>query len=646
MDYTIFDGGKRILPNDEADAQHQLLQIENQEQNNQSTMNNGVKIEDEDDSSSCVIDLVTNPKINSTVKVNTKQPTTECSASGNNNNIMKNINSEVTIHRTGSLSSSLHSSEQIVIKTEQDETKDDFDNCLEIKNRISSSLSDSLAGGLESKDAPTASRTNSQGINLDASDSGTDWQSSNAVTNETLNALLLVNRRRDALAAEGDVFQQSPAIADNQLYAEMFGDWSHFRPKTPDDELPFDSMPLDDLPLFAENSLLSVEIQRLADVERKAPAVRLDAPAAEDEITSTSSQAVSSTTNNRFLASPFSLENVLAMERASAPHTHNASALTDADPSKSDSLPELSLSLGENQSNDKVLDNLLEECGIDVSKGFNPSTNFWNGVLDESSTIFDVIDDKKLEEGGDEAARLTQSRLAQRRKLLHRHQRVGHSLFSVSNLHQGEKIFREADPNEVAPKTSASTLTTDANTVTTTTANIVDSTTAVSAIPRGVVEVKKELLDAGSDDASGLSSNALNSIGGGRVIKLEPSDEMPTTSTVDDHMPHAKPQILPVIKTEVVNSLPVTNATIQRSVTMQAAQLQPAQVQSSLPGDQTFVLSSRPIRRFTTTNGPTDGKSGKSLAAPFPHCNPLKAISPRSRARAPFRRCPAFAVQS
>lgn len=643
LDYTIFDGGKRILP--KTDAQHQQCQQqngENQEQINQTIINNGIKIEDEDDSSSCVIDLVkTNPTSNNNqsknlnLTFNTKQLTTECSASGMN--INKNIiNSDVTINRTAELlsSSSTLNSEQIVIKTEQDETKINFDNCLEIKNRNNSNnLSDSLTGGLENRNmsinSGLISRTHSQGLNtnnLNSTDNNinNDWQSSNAVSNDTLNLSQLPQYSRrygesiqiDSQTNECDIIEETPIITDNQLYAEMFGDWSHFRPKTPEDNVTFDGMPLDDLPLFAENSLLSVEIQRLSDIEAIVPNVSINNSIIEDEITSTSTNMANNCIDNKFIATPFSLENVIAIEQANVMNTHNNSAITDIDQSNSDSLPELSLSLGENQNSDKVLDNLLEECGIDVSKGFNPNANFWNGVLDETSNIFDVIDDKKLDEIGDDGTtKLSQNRLLHKRKQLLRQQRIGHSLFNVINKHQDENIFREADPNVVVPKTSSEICTTDAYTITTTTANIVDSVnTAINANAHNIIDVKKEL-DASSEDTSGVNTNSLNTIDSGQIIKIEPNDDMQMTSFAssmvnDDHMPQIKPQILPVIKTEVVNSLPVTNATIQRSVTMQAAQFQPNQVQSSQSGDQTIVLSSRPIRRFTTTNGPTDGKSG------------------------------------
>lgn len=95
-------------------------------------------------------------------------------------------------------------------------------------------------------------------------------------------------------------------------------------------------------------------------------------------------------------------------------------------------------------------------------------------------------------------------------------------------------------------------------------------------------------------------------------IKDEPIDET-NTSNIDEQSIQVRQQIVPVIKTEIGNNVPVvSNAPLQRPITIQqAAQLQQQSHQQTFAtNDQTLILSSRPLRRLTT-NGPADGKAGK-----------------------------------
>lgn len=95
------------------------------------------------------------------------------------------------------------------------------------------------------------------------------------------------------------------------------------------------------------------------------------------------------------------------------------------------------------------------------------------------------------------------------------------------------------------------------------------------------------------------------------AIKLEPSEEPAASSSQTIVM---DPQILPVIKTEAVNNFPVVpEAVLQKPVMIHQTQQiqQQCQPQQQLQTtDGTFILSTRPIRRFTAGDS-MDNKTGK-----------------------------------
>lgn len=165
------------------------------------------------------------------------------------------------------------------------------------------------------------------------------------------------------------------------------------------------------------------------------------------------------------------------------------------------------------------------------------------------------------------------------------------------NLHDCESVFVKGEPKDETKSTGQTSSNSGTN---------LDSSSAGGETS---TSVKKELDGIGLVEASTVPNNTM-----GIQIKNEPIDEI-TTSNVTEHSLHVRQQIVPVIKTEIGNSMPiVSNASIQRPITIQqAAHLQHHQThqQTFATNDQTLILSSRPIRRLTTTNGPADGKAGK-----------------------------------
>lgn len=362
----------------------------------------------------------------------------------------------------------------------------------------------------------------------------------------------------------------------NQLYSELFGDWLHYRPKTPDDDFDVYNNFGEDFPQFAENTSLTVDIQRLTDCDISNDDTIKASTSTSTTITSTPIQVpISSTadelpqssatttttlativdekynpskshlssivlgqnTHNTFTSNPFSYE-YLASNTASSSN----SPIDDDDSSSveelnlsGDSLPGLTLSLGDNEANEKAIDTLLEECKFDDLKSINPSTNFWNGLLDENGSLLDVIDNKKqtsnrkdvdfdettdLGLGGAIASTTNlMERKTIRRKSTHQQQRSGHSSFNVSNLHKYDNIFIKNDVKDAA--------TGNKTTIPIATGNIDGNNGSMPATDANAT-VKKEIIDM---DMVESTSGSANTIMTEIQIKDEPIDETNTQAT-------------------------------------------------------------------------------------------------------------------
>lgn len=173
------------------------------------------------------------------------------------------------------------------------------------------------------------------------------------------------------------------------MYSELFGDWLHFRPKTPDDELDVYGNFGEDFPQFTETASLSVDIQRITD-SNAATIRQTNGPASALPSTSRNSNATATTTtnisypnekyspkliidhtnDNTFRTNPFSYEYLQANTPKIASYPFDATSSNRYDDESSadelnlsgDSLPGMTLSLGDNEANDKAIDTLLEEC--------------------------------------------------------------------------------------------------------------------------------------------------------------------------------------------------------------------------------------------------------------------------------------------
>lgn len=163
--------------------------------------------------------------------------------------------------------------------------------------------------------------------------------------------------------------------ATNQLYKDLFGDWLHFRPKTPDDEFDVYGNFGEEFPQFTENASLTVDIQRITDSDNANSQQNSTILAPSTTMVNASGKSspkliFNQTTDNTFKTNPFSYEYLQTNSQNNDTYPFYSSSSPGFDDESSadelnlsgDSLPGLTLSLGDNEANDKAIDTLLEEC--------------------------------------------------------------------------------------------------------------------------------------------------------------------------------------------------------------------------------------------------------------------------------------------
>lgn len=499
----------------------------------------------------------------------------------------------------------------------------------------SSSISSALASQLQQQQASSNNDRNPQFPSLSSVVRDIDSSANAAVIQYNINNSLpgissdnhisdnvsdlsAMLRPHDSFGDDDDV---DKAIS-NQLYSELFSDWLHFRPKTPDDELDMCNFG-EDFPQFAENSSLAVDIQRLtADNYFTAHGNKLD----ESQSSTPMKSVIDQNVDHTFTTTPFTYEYLVDSTKkddllrpsnssdADSVHTFDEATSIDDLNLSGDSLPG-ALSLGDNEANDKVIDKLLEECKFDDLKSINPNT-FWNGLLDENGSLLDVIDNKKVGDVG--LSNFLASSNPSERKTHRRypHQHIGSSAFNVikSNEPNDRDVFVKAEPkpdqaysseaNTTGEPAAAGTSSFVQQTLKKSIEKVeIDQATSstVSALP------STSTLPIASSSASAITlAAATASIAAATSSNIIPKIQI-KEETIDE-------TIVPVTKTEIGNNVSfVSNTPIQRPITMQQTvqlQQQPHQATAYATNDQTLILSSRPIRRIQTANGPADGKSG------------------------------------
>lgn len=357
---------------------------------------------------------------------------------------------------------------------------------------------------------------------------------------------------------------KSPVKTDEDLYSDFLNeirrDWLHFRPKTPPHLHDENTNELDEQLPFTEATSLTVEIQRLGE---QPPSYML-----------TDAQ------DNIFRTNPFTFEDLTVDE---PPTIHDSSSSLLENNLSGESLPELSFSL-ENEDNEKMLENILQECQFDDLKSFNSNANFWNGILED-----DVIDDPKktsFERIASDLLPIGDDRMKRgKRKLPHRQQRVGSSVISISSIPETPFFRKEKSSDQQQQDQSNTPKTSSPLPI----ADDVNVTTISNRTPEIILssQIKEEPAD---DEVVPI------------IFKQQPSTQL-------SHVPQ-----LAIVKTENVN---LANTIVPMQQKAFILHQQPAQLQASTPmiqqvsqvpnsGEGTIILSATttPLRKHT--NGPTE----------------------------------------
>lgn len=227
-----------------------------------------------------------------------------------------------------------------------------------------------------------------------------------------------------------------PQTSLDDILMDVHCNWLHFRPSTPEELSPAPPL-FEDIPQYSETTPLCVEVQTLRDPPP--PSLYTDI------------------TDNVFLSNAFTLSDL--QDDPSSRGTFE-SGLLDASSSSSngsemhlagDSLNELNLSLGEtNEDNEKMLDTILQDCQIEDLKSFHTTSNFWNGILEDTGFLnsLDIVDDKNFDKSGYDSELLNELRETktgpQKRKCT---SRIGHSSFSVTNS-INDNFFKKESPKK------------------------------------------------------------------------------------------------------------------------------------------------------------------------------------------------------
>lgn len=394
-----------------------------------------------------------------------------------------------------------------------------------------------------------------------------------------------------------ELYLTTHSKSDEELYSEFISeirrDWLHFRPKTP--STPTEDDKCDDFGQpsvqYTERTTLQVEIQRLgAELPSSTLCEHVDS----------GNVLLLPDDDNVFLTIPFSLNDLMMdvdphQQSSTTPHdTLSSNSGNDLNIS-GDSLPELSLSLGENEDNEKLLENILQECQFDDLKSFNSNSNFWNGLLEDTGTLCDDIEEATVTSstattteqskrgstsldklvpadfvesvGGDRHIRIGRRKGAQQQQRL---QHIGCSAFTISNIPK-EDFFKKEDPppsrDMVDPHHSTIPCTASiATTITTpTTSTIIPTNTNQPELIR--TSQPPSLIIA--DDRSMIHHQyhmqpIATTLPATQQIKIEPPDDILDTVKL------VKSQNLPVVKTEVVYNATSTAAATAAAAIQQA----------------------------------------------------------------------------
>uniref|UniRef100_A0A182JPW4 Enhancer of polycomb-like protein n=1 Tax=Anopheles christyi TaxID=43041 RepID=A0A182JPW4_9DIPT len=450
------------------------------------------------------------------------------------------------------------------------------------------------------------------------------------------------------------------------VYKDLLNDiqsnWLHFRPKTPEPSQ-------DDLLTIDGEDDMMEQCLGLTDRNR----ITLELQALDEQlpstIFSTTTSSKGSMGSSLFRTTPYALDNLIephplsvgegegsASKAATTTGTSTSAIEVKLETSGSSisgennlSVPsELNLSLNESsEDNEKMLDNILQECAIDDPKQLHQTSNFWNGILDDG--MLNNLDTGSKEEdepmvedyeanepnlftfstakigyhsdlvgyGRPSGATDRRTSKSKRRKMLKRcSYLVGSSYFAVKSLPK-EEIFQPLLDADGQPIVLGDGDAHGSSTEQSELCDVEEAMEADTAVGVEAMEIKMEeeaSLAAANELAEGTGTSIPMSIAAGEhAVKIEPPDELVTpnerndatvlgsTPTAVQFLPHNSTMVTPAattIKMEPFNHISQITSRSSTPVPSGSTTLIPATIVVSQPSSTGGNSS-----MFSTTGG-------------------------------------------
>ncbi|XP_030388402.1 uncharacterized protein LOC115634683 [Scaptodrosophila lebanonensis] len=191
----------------------------------------------------------------------------------------------------------------------------------------------------------------------------------------------------------------------NELLSEIRRDWLHFRPKTPTDILSDinndkDSEEVDaGLVDWTQDTPITVELNRLTREGKLKRKTNINSDNDDPYFLSSAFKYTDLETDTQLLQTAYAWDVTRGSSKSPDAGGNSNSAL-DFNLSGGDSLTDINLlGDGDDETDENMLDNILQECGMDDPKALNQATNFWNGILDGEAAVDDVANEVASAEG-------------------------------------------------------------------------------------------------------------------------------------------------------------------------------------------------------------------------------------------------------
>ena len=389
------------------------------------------------------------------------------------------------------------------------------------------------------------------------------------------------------------------------LMKEIKSSWLHFRPKTPEPLPPSDDEMLAP-DIFADPNRIELELRALGG--------QLPSGIFNDDLD-----------GGKLQTEPFTMESLIdnsvmdaqALEELGIKLETNSA--TSENNMSSDSLNDFHLSLNEsNEENEEIIENILQECQIDDIKSLNQTTNFWNGILEDTLNNLEMADDglavgNALAAGGGnvpppkespiqtkigylsdfvglEAESSVERCKNKRRKILKRcNYLIGNSHFSVKNQPKEDMFNKQTLENEqltaeaVPPNIAA---------------DVVENGSNVTTAIVGDVEIKQEphIQNMLPSTSTMTTTTVLTE----EEIKTEPPDEVATAVNTIAISNNATTTYIPTyLANQTIKLEPINNNSITTSSNSSVASTSSAANSNYIVHNTPYVITSQQLAAAT-----------------------------------------------